>query len=360
MQFLKFLKKIIYFLPIFFVMIGVNYIVDPAKLFKNNNYYQNLAAILHSGQNIGNLVNYDERLVQKFYIEDLKDKKNIVVLGSSRAMLLNHEMFAESSFHNSSVSSASLEDDMAIYWMYRKNRLAPNVVIIGLDPWLLNKFNGNNAYQTIISDYNEISQYLGFSRYQSNSFDMFSSKYFELVSPKYFQSALKFWYAQRNLNNQLGDYYATTSDVGNDIIRHADGSISYDLKYRSRTSSKIREVAASFVDNNASMLNHFTRLDSDLKNKFDKFISLLIKDGVEVIFYLPPYHPAAYNKLVNSPRYKIITDAQKYFQNYAKNKNIQIIGSYNPVDLGLKDEGFYDAMHQNVESITKMFSKLML
>lgn len=342
-------------------MIGFNYFVDPANIFKNNKYYQDIAELLLDGKNVANLVNFDERLLKKCYLNGLATKKDVIVLGSSRVMLINSDMFSGYSFFNNGVSVASLEDDMAIYWMYRKKGFIPRVVIIGLDPWLLNKFNGNKGYKSIFNDYEEISTYLGLSSSKSQLSDLFSSKYFELVSPKYFQSAARFWLMYlREDKKSHGEFYPTTDNIADEIIRHADGSIGYDIKYRSASPAEVRLSAIAFASNNASMLSHFIRLDPFLEDEFDKFISLLIKDKVKVVFYLAPYHPAAYEILIKSPDYKIIKEAQIFFENYAKIKKIELIGSYNPSDYNLQESDFYDAMHQNVESINKMFSKVKL
>jgi len=361
MEFIKFIKKILFLLPILLVMIGFNYFVDPANIFKNSKYYQEIAKILLSGKNVANLVNFDERLLKKYYISGLSEKKDVIVLGSSRVMLADSDMFGGYSFFNSCVSSASLEDDMAIYWLYRKKGFIPRVAIIGLDPWLLNKFNGSTAYQSIITDYNEISAFLGISNTNSQVSYLFSSKYFELVSPNYFQSAVRFWLANLSEEkNNHGGYYPTTERIGNEIIRRADGSIGYDIKYRSFSPTEVRLSAIDFANKDASMLNHFTYLDPFLQNEFEKFISLLLEDKVKVIFYLPAYHPAAYDILMKSPNYKIINEVQKYFENYAKMNSIELIGSYNPQDSNLEEMDFYDAMHQNVQSLGKMFSEVNL
>jgi hypothetical protein len=358
MEFIRLIKKLLLFLPVLLVMIGFNYFVDPANIFKGSEYYQNIAKLLLSGKNIANLVNFDERLLKKYYLDGMTEKKDVIVLGSSRVMLINSDMFKGYSFYNNGVSSASLEDDMAIYWTYRKKGLIPRVAIIGLDPWLLNKFNGNQAFQPINKEYEEISAHLGISNGQPQASGIFSSKYFELVSPKYFQSAVRFWLLHLKENKKdSGDYYPTTDTVADDIIRRADGSISYNTKYRNTDPAEVRSLAVAFANDNPSMLNHFIRLDPALMDEFDKFINLLTEDKVKVVFYLPPYHPAAYGILVKSPNYAIIKDVQDFFENYAKDKNITLIGSYDPSDYNLQESDFYDAMHQNVQSINKMFSE---
>src|SRR3989338_6442097 len=160
MQETRLIKKVLLLLPILLVMTGFNYFMDPAGLFRGNDYYEGLAGILLKGNNISNLVNYDDRLLQKYLIEGLPEKKGIVLLGSSRVMQISSDFFPGHTFMNHGVAGASLEDDMAIYWLYRKQGLLPSTVIIGLDPWLLNKNSGQLRFESILREYQEISDFL--------------------------------------------------------------------------------------------------------------------------------------------------------------------------------------------------------
>lgn len=350
----RLLKKLFFLLPIVGIMVGFNYFIDPANLFKSTSYYEEIARVLLNGKNIARLSNFDERLVKKYYIEGLTEKKEIVVLGSSRVMLLDSDMFPEHSFFNSSVSSASLEDDIALYWMLRKKELTPHVVIIGLDPWILNKSNGNTAYKSIQKEYEEGLAYSKGSSKEKFSLP-FSTKYTQLISPGYFQTSFKMWIDNLGKEKNTETFYETSDKISDNIMRRADGSINYGIKYRSAGREEVDSLAATFV-RDPSMLNNFNRLDPELISNFEAFVKILKEDKVAVIFYLPPYHPVVYKSLVTSERYKTILEAQSYFEKYAQDNNIKLLGSYNPADMELGEDDFYDAMHQDLESVRAIFS----
>jgi len=90
---------------------------------------------------------------------------------------------------------------------------------------------------------------------------------------------------------------------------------------------------------------------------FEKFVKRLQKKGIRVIFYLPPYHPMAYQRLMKNPKYAIINDVEKYTRLMASKNKIQVIGSYNPEHLNLSGEDFFDAIHAKEPAIKKIFTK---
>ena len=64
----KFLfKTITYSLPFIFLLVSINYLLDPAKLF-NSEYIKSMISILDQGYYVTNITNYNERTFQKSMI----------------------------------------------------------------------------------------------------------------------------------------------------------------------------------------------------------------------------------------------------------------------------------------------------
>jgi len=104
---MKFVKKLMFLLPIVCLIIGFNYFVDPANIFRSEKYCQAVVSLLLKGKNVANITNYDERLLQKEYINSLTQRRDIVVLGSSRVMQISASLFPRHSFLNNGVSGRS-------------------------------------------------------------------------------------------------------------------------------------------------------------------------------------------------------------------------------------------------------------
>lgn len=355
----KFFIKICLFLPVPLLLIGVNYFIDPANLFKSIKYEKGIAEILLKGLNVANISNWDERLVQKYYIEGLREKKDIVVFGSSRAMEINAQLFPEKKNFNNSVSGASIEDYIAIYGLYYTKNLLPSIIIIGLDPWLLNRNNEQGRWKTISKYYN-----FTLNRMKLKSTETYGdiAKYKELLSPSYFQHSIKrlFEIIKKPSAPKKGEYYQTDKTEADVPIKLFDGSYSYDDKIRTMSVSEVKKKAISYATSKPIYsLGQFSKLDVDYIKLLESFIDLIKNDNIKVIFYLTPYHPYVYEYMINSNEYKIIQETQKYFEHLAIKKNIRLLGSYNPMDISLTEKDFYDGMHTKFSSVKKIFEKYM-
>lgn len=350
----SFLHRLTLLLPIILFVVFLNARVDPAHLFQEG-YERGIAELLLSRSNVANVSNYNDRLVQKFYIEGLHQGYNVTILGSSRAMAIHSYMVRGRTFFNHSVSGASLQDHVAILELYALHQLRMNTIIIELDPWLLNANNGQQQWLELSSEYHAAIRRLGLSpgRNNMNDLDLFSDagRYFELISPSYFQESWRIWLLSlRDPDSVPGDYYPTSEVVGQTAIRLSDGSLSPGIQERSAESPNVN------VQNAVITLRNFNRLDPDLKRLFETQILSLQDDGVTVLFLLTPYHPDAYEFLIQSLEYGMLVEAQKYFTEFAAAHGIILLGSYNPVEAGCTGNEFYDEQHPREECFERILA----
>src|ERR1035438_2772710 len=132
--------------PVLFIVISVNYWIDPANIFQNGKYEKGIVDFLCDSSNVTNIVNCDERLLQKFFIKCTSRQPDLLILGSSRSMLISSDLFTNQNIKNNSVSSASIEDDLAIYQLYQRQNMKPKVLLLCLDPWILNDNNRSEEH----------------------------------------------------------------------------------------------------------------------------------------------------------------------------------------------------------------------
>lgn len=345
------LLKLLMFLPIIITIPVVNFYVDPACLFRTG-YISGMAEILAEERNVENISNYDERLLQQEYINLLSERKEIIVLGSSRALEINSKLVGEKSFFNSAVSGASLEDYMAIYAIYRSKRLIPSKVILGVDPWIFNKYNGQKRWESISDYYYNMGKELGCDGSKKKK----RSKFMQLISLEYFQASVDAIVKARSNN----EYFATDKTSSSNTIKLWDGSLVYGVEYRNRPQNVVEEDARAFVKGSVYGMTNYYKMDSSYIEKFEKFVNLMKEDGVEVLIYLPPYHPSVYGFLIGSEKHKIIVEIEEYLTNFANDEGLQVVGSYNPLNesqhYNLTSVYFHDGMHPKSEALKIIFS----
>ncbi|MFC1558568.1 hypothetical protein ACFL40_04350 [candidate division KSB1 bacterium] len=354
-----FIKKMFLLLPIPIIIVVVNYFADPAQLFKSGRYEKNIAKLLHQGNNVANVSNLNERLLQKYFIEGLKERREIVVFGSSRSMQIGYEIYNNESFFNNCLTGASLEDYMALYNIYRRKGLIPLKVIIGVDPWIFNINNGQKRWKFLITEYKSIFKIMNSSKDSkvTSNIGTLINKYYQIISPSYFQQSVKkiilsFNKSERNMDQ----IYITQEEFPDETMIRRDGLRRYSKAMRTITIEEIDNLARKFnTSNNKYSIEDYKVLDPKLKLHFEQFITLLLNDGVEISVFLPSYYPMTYEYLVSSRNYRIIDDVENYIRKIADTYNIKVYGSYNPKRINFTEEDFYDEMHPKTEAVSRLF-----
>ena len=77
----------IYLFSLFGVIVLVNYFGDRAHLF-DSGYENKIVNILLKGNNATDINNYNDRYFRKDYIENFNKEIDIVILGSSRTIMI--------------------------------------------------------------------------------------------------------------------------------------------------------------------------------------------------------------------------------------------------------------------------------
>ena len=119
------------------------------------------------------------------------------------------------------------------------------------------------------------------------------------------------------------------------------------------------KIADDIKQDNQGNLKGFVEIDARYKREFNDFLELLKKDGVEIVLYLPPFHPQLYEYyLKGNGKFQIlpINRVEDYTRETAKVHGAKVFGSYDPEKAGIQEQEFYDGMHvRDVGSIARIF-----
>ncbi len=351
----KLFTKLALLLPFFITVGGINYYVDSAYIFNSDTFLDQVTTYLHDQKNVANIQEYNDRVLQKKYIQKLNSGKEIVVLGSSRVWLISSNLFPGQSFFNNGVAGASVQDFLSIINLYEERGYLPKTIILGLDPWLLNKNNGAIRWQSLVMETNQMLIKLGkedLIRETSTPIEFKKNQLKELFSTKYFKESIL------NFNKK---YYVTLEKEGSYRTKLFDGSIGIEKGIRDRTAKDIDNRARDYVIAGVPyQLNNFHELDAYRINLLESLLQYLLDKDIQVIFFLPPYHPITYNLLQEKLGDKIVEKTELYFLELAKKNNLEVIGSFDPEKLDLSNSDFYDGMHLTRKPIENMFRDLDL
>ena len=85
-------------------------------------------------------------------------------------------------------------------------------------------------------------------------------------------------------------------------IKRSDGSVLYDVAFRSQTEDQIRTLAAeACMSFNSVHMEGFDEMSQTQIQAFDSFIKYAQSQGTTVILVLSPWHPYLYGYLLTEP-----------------------------------------------------------
>ena len=351
----KLLLRILYFAAIpLFCMIGINYFVDPAYIF-NEIYYETIIHHFKNNENVSTNPNFDDRLLHKLYIESFDKCPDEIVLGSSRVKFVGKAAdIRKTGCINNGVNGASLEDILSIYYIYEKTGCKIKKISLGLDPYYLNENHGQNRWKTLEAEFIDFQNKLFSEEKQVANFG-FYNKYTELFSSSYFNASLKFLITGKDKN-----VYPTQEVNNENMTLLVDGTTTYDKEKRNISSEDVeRNVKKIIASHSVYSMQDFHDLSAYYKSLFLSFVDYAINKNIELEFVFVPIHPLLFDYLQNSPNYEIFFEAERFYRDIATEKQINIIGSFNPNDFNLDNSDFYDDIHCKEGAIRKLYQEFM-
>ena len=290
--------------------------------------------------------NMNERKFIKSRIEVETISPKTIVLGSSRIMQIGSRNMGNELL-NLGMSGASVEDDVAI-WKLVSERFNPDLVLIGVDPWLFNGKSGQYRWKTLEAEYYSALTDLDVDAQKSLIGDHQKLSTGDQMQAKIGNNILVNLYGYLNVAKIAA---INDSPEYMDKIRR-DGSRVYNLSYANKTSKEV-ESGAIALASYAMSPYEYSAVAEDVFKKLIRHI----KSKHRVVLVLSPYHPKLYKFMVTQD--KKFIEIEKRYRELAANLNVSIIGSYDPEVVGCSSDEFYDGMHPKDSCMNKIVNELV-
>lgn len=339
------LKGALLFVPLLVLVMAVNVTVDPASLFQQG-YEEEVARIVTDGSNAAELKNMDDRLYQQLCAQMLPQAPHTLVLGSSRSMQLTAKGLDCEGLFNAGVTNGDLRDMISIYLLYKSLDKLPQRVVLMTDYCMFNP--GKLDARAYTEGYAAFARSTGTPEMKTPVYSN-HKKWLQLFSLSYFQASLDYLEAGGGNKHPV----PTTAYECDSDMRRSDGSYSYGLTFRGMTDEQKRENTATMPIHIEFYMGSYEPNSDTLRTQFEQFVALLQADGVEVVFLLPPIHPAMYQSMLNDDRFAAQVGLEDYFRAFAQAGGISTVGSYDAVRLGLTELDFYDMLHCSLEATNR-------
>ena len=357
--------KFLLLAPILVFMVAFSYNVDCSGLFQGALAPRRIVDLMLDGYDVTNFEQMDERQVVQLYAQDVPEAPEAIGIGSSRVLQFNRENTGVDSFFNMGVTGADVRDNMTSYYKMVSYGKTPKVLLWSLDPWV---FYGSEAAFDERADAELYNEFL--TKVLNVPTDYEEPDPVELwralADPAYFQGNVHYYFKNRGqavitdedgnsieFNPVEGDPYDQTS-----TIKRSDGSVLYDVAFRSQTVDQIRAQAATACTTfNSVHMEGFDAMSETQMQAFDSFIQYAQSQGTTVILVLSPWHPYLYGYLLTEPdNHKGFFQVENWVRQYAAEHNIPLYGSYDPECIeGLQETDFFDGLHCAGTGIEKFF-----
>ena len=285
--------------------------------------------------------NFDERKFTENRLQYEHSNYNVVVMGSSRLMQLSSDIIKKSTL-NLSVSGASVEDYVA-FVPEAVNKFNPNIVLLGADPWLFNKYSGQNRWETVHKMYDYWCNKIQMKEIIDTS---------NFLQPKYQFNG--------NFFNMIYNHISLNKSISVDereekmAKKKNDGLCIYNQDYSNQSQLNIKKNFPSII--NYSMDKY--EISYKARKEYINLIQYLKNKGIKVVLVLSPYHPELFKKMKSEKR--VFLSIEKDFREIAMEMNIQILGSYDVslINSKLNYMDFYDGMHPKESCMRELYNKI--
>jgi hypothetical protein len=329
--------------PVAGLVMLTNYVVDPANVFRNDAFVKGIAAVLAKGHNVDNLSNYDERKLQQEMISTINYTPDVVVEGSSRIMELGEEFYPAKKLLNCGVSHGNINDIIAITGLLDSLNKMPPVLIIGVDPSLLDK--GTDEWEVLYPFYRYAMRNILMDEPQeSERKRLFLKKATALMSFSYFKSSVDFL-----LHDKKGSYKDVGMSAPGNGGRFSDGTVCYTYAYAHPDTKRMAADAIKGADETG-----MNEIDTVKLQALTTLIRKLQARNVSVRLVMVPYHPDYY-KEINRKTGNLLPRSEKMYRELAYNLKAPIAGSLNPATYNLDGSYFYDRWHCNKDALQRIF-----
>lgn len=361
-------------------VMGINFFFDTTGFFrlKYKDEIQ-ISQFMNDGSNViipPSKIHFNERVLRWFWYKNHDLKKDVLIFGSSRARMLNNSFFdwPQPEVFVDVVNGATLQDFLVFtYLRDKRSGLWPKELVLSIDPHMLSTTNEYADWIEIVYPalYREAVKFYELQNLPKLSNTQFSN--FELIQQKNseendLRSNLRFFikyltslsslransqrfysYLKNPINQDKMQptsekctehlYYTTLDEKF--YVFCADGSMPM---YTGKTTNE--EIAA--VDKlilSDPKMPVTKNIDNLAINLLKQLVTLYESKGANVTLLLSPPHPQFYRQSANNSDEMGFIKVEKAVQQFAKDNNLNLIGSYNNAIIKAEKRCFIDWIH---------------
>ena len=341
------------------VVATINYTVNPGKIYPPLLISDSYNKLLPK-QIVKQLVQSDHGIIVKNDTWNERDLKHALalrpttaqcaVIGSSRIMQISsvrkERLLSDNcpSLINLGVSGASLEDYLALSEAILRNEKPPKVIVFGIDPWSLN-FDRDSRWVRYKQNFFNMKSKLEGEYHDDNSSSTLALMR-NLINREYLLRSVQLIRSERT--RPIKNVQEFDHQVGlDDPVLLPDGSLIYSGKH-------IRNALALEVSGIHDFRIRGSRwVTEKAVELFTRLVKYLQQQKFKIIFVLVPYHPAVWD-ITEQSAVTAMKVVESKVHEIARSTGVQVVGSYNPSNIGCTADEYFDAIQGKTICLTKL------
>lgn len=333
---------------------------------------QALAAGLQPGQAVIVPREVDDRRLQRVRLQTIP-RPAVVAFGSSRVMPLAGAALglASGQFYNAGVSSASVEDHIAFWQLLKQGDRVPDIAIFSIDHWTLAQAPEEVRWLALADlvraflDGAGSASGWGGAPVQTLTYEW--ARFKELFSYTVLRASVSDltralrgrrrhgWEVQESLRRDV----VAEDQVGDRLAVRADGSLIYESATERERPEQVLEEAMQFVQAGARRLEAF-QVDRERLALLELLWRDMRAHRVELVVYLPPYHPAAWARIRAAPRaMSALAENTLAVAGLSERVGATFADTSDPESIPCGVEMFYDGHHARVGCLRVVVRRLL-
>ena len=313
---------------------------------------EQVARLLASNVNYATFdLNIDSRALRRAHIAGLAETPEVAVLGASHWQEGHASLVPERNFYNAHVHRDYYQDTAAVTEMFVRNNRLPRQMIITIRDNLFTPVAARSDFLWVpaMRDYRDMAHRLGLP----------VPAWTEVLPLPQLREGLSLVNlranAQRWLSAPVQPHPARVRKHRSLDLLLADGSIVWSEEHDALfTAARSREQALAFA---AQRRNDPPQIDPAGVAVIERLLGFLQARGVDVFLAHPPFNPIYYDALRDTPYMSGLARVEGLTRELADQFGLQVIGSFNPHDVGCRAEMYIDAEHSGPECLQKVLDQ---
>ena len=355
----------------FFVTVGavlgliaaINFAVDLDGTYRGGfSLEKRIAGILATGRAVDVVSDFNHHFMQKHLVTTAGLDPDLIVLGSSRSLLVDADLFPGRRLFVHAIPLARIEDYIALYGLHSDRPRRPRTVVVAADPWIfLPKKNYGAECDLLAEEFSRGARQI--PEYGHGPTCSIARKWGILISiPRLHETVVKFahraWSGDRSKCREIRVADGSRSDCG---VRRPDGTYAYPTAFASRSPETVADFARLVASRRGTIQGFeedYRHIDPVRVGEFQGFLSYLRRAGADVVVVLAPYNPVYVENVETRPAWLWVMKADAAIRKASVDAGVPLVGSFNPGKTRCDSADFVDTHHPRTSCYAKLFQQL--